>query len=224
MQALEDRVPIGEEVPGELRAALLVIAGRRVGLGRVDHALEEQLASVLCAPLPPASKGRLGRSAEGDHRLDARLEQERVEPAVSVHGDVRVIAVAIGALLPVDRVDEGVDHGVLGLESELREEALYALAGHTDQDATCDGLARTRILADDQDAGASVEPSTMEDRSPLDSEVSRPEDLRSRYLGAQRHPRLRAVAGIEGRGAVHRSEDYAPLRCEARLSPPIREW
>ena len=92
--------------------------------------------------------------------------------------------------LPVDAVEEGVDHHVAAVDAELEEEALQAMAGLPDEDPPGDRLVLGGVLADDEHARGAVEPPAVEDRVPIRGGSRRPG--RRRRRGSWRRGRRRA--------------------------------
>ncbi|HKB98972.1 MAG TPA: hypothetical protein VKD23_09320 [Terriglobales bacterium] len=103
----------------------------------------------------------------------------------------------LAATLTIDAVYERVDHYLAAHYAELRQQALGALTGDSDKDAPNERLVSRRILPDHQHERATIEPSPVEDRPPLHSEVLRRVNRLVRIVFDERLEWLLAVAGIE---------------------------
>src|SRR5262249_4115892 len=102
-----------------------------------------------------------------------------VKPAVAI-GDYRgVILMLVAALLPVDGIEEAVDHHVAARDAELGEKTLDSVPGDADENPPGDVFQRRGVLPHDEHTRAAVQPTAVEDRPPFDAE-----GLRRICLGA----------------------------------------
>ena len=61
------------------------------------------------------------RAPEGHHHLPPTRAQQRVQPAVAVVHDGRVVTVAVPPALALDAVQEGVDHHIGDGDAQSRK-------------------------------------------------------------------------------------------------------
>src|SRR6266550_98777 len=109
----------------------------------------------------PLLVGGCRERAERDDRRDVVVAYQPGQPAVPVRGYRLVADVRVTAAPAVDAVQERVDHDVAASQAHAREQALGALPGNTDEDASGDGLRHCGILPEDDQPGAAVTASAV---------------------------------------------------------------
>src|SRR5205809_429867 len=123
----------------------------------------------------------------------------------------------LASTLTVDTVEEGVDHRVAPEDSEPGEESLGPVSCHTEQDSSGDDLVDGRVLAQDDDYRAAVEPSPIEDRSPFNAEVLDRIDLGVGVVSTERGER------VSDRSRVELDSHAPPHARDGRSAVDVRE-
>src|SRR4051794_15659792 len=164
-------VPILEQGGGGLLPRRRPAGRGALGPRRVPDGGEVQISGGVRPRRRPGLVSRARQGSQRDDGGDLTTDEEGVEPPVPVGRDRGVVGVPLAAALPVNAVEEGIDHDISARDTDLREQTLYALAGLADQDAPGDRLVCRGVLPQHEDAGRAVEPATMEDRTPLDAEI-----------------------------------------------------
>ena len=154
-------------------------------------------------PLAPAifANSRHATSASEPKATTASTEPDNQcrKPAVSIIGYGRIIEVVAGAVLIVDAVEEGVEHDIAAVDTQLCQKPLYSVTGHTDQDASHYVLVLGGVLTNTQYSCASIQSAAIKDRPPLNPKRIGGKDRPVWGLVTERCQGFLANAGIECR-------------------------
>ena len=157
------------------RVAPLVQKGRLVAAARVRDALDRNAGRVL-----PEVVRLLRVRSESNHRIDCSRPHGVIE--LIAPGQLLRLCEHLRSVLAkarMQRVRKGVDAEIGPRQSELRQEALYPLAGVPDKRPVRDALRRPRIRGDAEDACGPIQAAPVEDGLPRG-----PEGLRLARPGA----------------------------------------
>ena len=89
---------------------------------------------------------------------------------------------------------------------------MNTLPRRANQNSPQASLVLGRILADDEDSGATVEPPAVKDRPPFDPEILQRMNVTSRIVGDQRREGFAVVAWAEGIGMCPLARTRSPKR------------
>ena len=143
-------VPVLEQLSGGFRQGLRprsrsALRVRRVPQWRMVELPPDGGPGIVPSRRPGAERP-FGEDAQRDDGGDPAAEEHSVQPPVAVGGYCGIVGVALAAALPVDAVQECIDHDVARRDARSGEQPLDTLACFADQDPSSDRLVRGRVL------------------------------------------------------------------------------
>ena len=124
------------------------------------------------------------RSTECDNGFYLLTYQERIEPAVAIRNQLRIIG-CCGLYASIHTVEKRVDDDVTRGDSKLGEKSLKTPPGFPYQHTANDRLVLGRILPDHENASGTIEAATMKNWPPLCAKLIWRVDIRLRIIHAQ---------------------------------------
>ncbi len=124
------------------------------------------------------------RRAECDDSFYLLTNQERIEPAVAIRNQLRIIG-CCGLYASIHAVEKRVDDDITRGDSKLGEKALKTPACFPYEHTANNRLVLGRILPDHENASGTIEAATMKNWPPFYAKLIWRVDIRFRIIHAQ---------------------------------------
>src|SRR4029453_10518265 len=124
-----------------------VVARGTLRLRGMSNVHRDYMSRLPMGSSLPRLKRKIGKLPQIYYRFNPARSKDRIQPAIPVGRDGRVVFMLCASALSIDGVEKRVDHHVAAVDSQLRQKSLDALSGRAYQDAPRHGLVLRRVLS-----------------------------------------------------------------------------